>query len=1111
MNSKKNHAVLRRFTQMLAMSFVFAVVFLWSVISHPAQFQGWAYNVTTIQTTVDTRNWQIIAAVVSENVGAFTDNATPKEGKRYNTMELSTMVNSGGTDMASTIDMLKTVVEAGKKDPAPSMVVTSQLVMTFPGKIESRILWHKNSSASDTERASAVVSALGYSLNDAFMFANGGEYSPSGLSEADRVKAYGTEMVAFLQAVDSASKGTSATYKNSTITRLPESEFNKRLANGDDTVKASDFVKITCNGSSSVFQYRIRKGYVSGSDKFGLDFFSRETDIEYLNWAVFAYEGFGNYLMTDENLRVVTETVYNSVPSSFEKLLVEMLSNICNFIKNALGMWSVDELVFNTGVRGGDMYAGGIYPTSWEPVVWALFFVAELAAFLILAIAILQNVLKKAMSTVNPVIRASLMDQIKDILIVAIALGLLPVLMQMIVSLSGAISNIMCDAIGDSSFNERFDSIAAQSGSLGGIMLQIFYLGMLVTLNVFYMIRSYTVALLIILSPIFIVFFAMGEQRKDSGKQWMGELLGNIFIQPIHAIVLGVALLFPSTARPIETLALFYALMPISNVIRGHIFGNGGGGVLGLAQRGVSNAKRRAMEDFRMAKGATKALAAGGGALIGRYTKDGKSESGSESVTESGSTEATPDSQVFGGAGSNGGEPERTYPSVDARSGRDATMQTAARTGYIPSAKPGQGSSASKGRMLNTQQIKKDLGKAATIAGGAAGMAMFGPAGMVIGGVGAAVAGKALSGKSGEGSTLPEPKITRFSNSQLRNSGFDSFKVGKDGSSVYETSDTGYRGRSEDGSIIRDTYGDPAFNDAEVQSYSDMAEVFANGTPEEKAALQGMGFESVTAKMGKDGKTPTGKFSVKTNQNFQQAMGYAASYGADGLIAFSSVREDNQLPRVPDVRKTLNPQSYTRGEGMTKTGVTLSAPTQPSRTISSSQGTPAPSVSQQSRTYTKTDLSSIGMSVAPASSGGTEVTYNAGLMGKDSAGAQVYAKESPMAIQDRESLAIMKDMYESGSDADRSWLQSQGVQSVSGGDDGAVKVVYTEAAQQVMGGIIAPREDGGAVITPQTPDTPVNIVMPMDSEQVQGSTKTFKPSEPHVKVNIPTMNPGIPQ
>ena len=196
---------------------------------------------------------------------------------------------------------------------------------------------------------------------------------------------------------------------------------------------------------------------------------------------------------------------------------------------------------------------------------------------------------------------------------------------------------------------------------------------------------------------------------------------------------------------------------------------------------------------------------------------------------------------------------------------------------------------------------------------------------------------------------------------------------------------------------------------------------------------------------------------------------------------------------------------------MTKTGVTLSAPTQPSRTISSSQGTPAPSVSQQSRTYTKTDLSSIGMSVAPASSGGTEVTYNAGLMGKDSAGAQVYAKERPMAIQDRESLAIMKDMYESGSDADRSWLQSQGVQSVSGGDDGAVKVVYTEAAQQVMGGIIAPREDGGAVITPQTPDTPVNIVMPMDSEQVQGSTKTFKPSEPHVKVNIPTMNPGIPQ
>lgn len=1118
MQFKRCQAALRQLALIVGIGITFALALFCGNLSNPSHFQGWAYNVTTVQTTIDTRGWQILSSVVDENVGAFFDGATPNEGKRYSMYELSAIVNTKGTDMDQVITMLESIISKGSKDPAaitnPESVGanTSNLVMTFPGKIEG-IFRHKSSTANDADRASAVVTSLGYSINDAFAFANGGNYTPSGNSEEDRVKSYGTALVAFLRAVDSASKGNTGTYNGYTFT-LPTNEETETMRKTDSSLQASDFVKISKSSSSSIFQYRIKKGYVSGNEQYGL--FQTAEDIEYLNWAVFAYEAFGNFLMTDEDLRVVQENVYSSNPSSLEKMLVNILSGICDFIKNALGLWGVDELVFNVGVRGSAMYAGGIYPTSWEPVVWALFFISELGAFLVLAIAILQNVLKKAMSTVNPVIRASLMQQVKDILVVAIVLGLLPVLLQMLVSLSGTICTIMSDAIGQESFNERFKTLAAQGGTLGGILLQIFYLGMLVTLNVFYLIRSYTVALLIILSPVFVVFFAMGENKKNSGKQWLNELAGNIFMQPIHALVLGAALLFPGTARPIETLALFYAFMPISNVLRGLLFGQGGGGVLGLAQKGVSGAKNKAMQDFRMAKGASKALTSGGSKILGKFTNsDEKNEEAKSSESEGRSAEAQSDGSVF----SSEGAPERTYPSVDSRSGREQKMQEVQQKGYMSSAKPG--SSGTKDPTIKStgkSDLKKD-GKTATGTTVTLGShRVFGPGATVAGGT--MFAGRGKVGKAA--SKLDEPKgptAYHFTPSELRNAGFESYKV-KDGSSVYKTTDTGYRGM-KDGKPIIDEYADPTFSESEIQSYASMAYTFEHGTEAEKEALRSIGFDGIRAEKTADGKKPTGKFQVKTNKNFQKTMGYSASYGRNGGLTFSTIREDEMIPRLPlNIGKVMEPQSYERktpqGTGYTKTGIQLSAPKSSSPTPSKT------TISGQS--YSQTTMRQMGMSVAMAPSGGTEVTYDAGLIGKDTHGAQVYKQESPMAIGDRENLAVMKDMYESGSESDKSWLASQGIQSVVGGDDGSVKVVYTEAAQQVMGGSIQPDKDGGVVVRQTVPDVPVNIVPPMDSQTIQESARSFQveqpqsqtqvsrvqPSEPHVKINIPKLDPGTP-
>lgn len=1039
-----------------------------------------------IQTTVDPSAWQIVSGVIHEKTSNIEHGdidlgwAAGLETRRLGSEKMRALEEAGDSLGAATSYLAALSPEDDTTDHKNDSYYA---ILTFPN--EGTMLTLTSYTAEDEINAINCNNTLVYDLNNAFSFSNGGFYVPlTGTDVNSKLVCYKNDMVKFLEKVE-AVRGKDSNL----VTTYTASNGTQATLYGTGT---GDTVSIKVGEAVQTFTFQWAKGYSNGLQK--------------INWAHIALEAFNNYWIDVDELRVTPENVHtDGEPTDFEKLLINLFNSLANQIKSMLGLWDIDHLVFNFGGRKAPVYAGGIYPASWEKTVWTLFFVAEIASFLMLAIALLTNVLRKLMSTVNPILRTSLMDQAQNLLVVAFALGMLPLLIQLVVNTSSTITGIMGDAIMEGTFNDRFKLLSGQSGALGGIIMQFLYLAITISFNVLYIIRSYMVAMLIIISPIFVMFFAMGDNKKMLGKLWLSELLSNIFIQPIHAFVLGTVLLLPASFRPVEALVMLYCVLPISNVIRSLFFGNAGASPLRTAQAGIKAFRGNTQTAFKTTGAAVGAVAGLGEKLFstGKSGKSGSKSEGQSDKSNAGSGEAkTGDPAIPSSMVHRNGTQGTGGPPVYASQGKTPKEQMADNiktTGQIPSMgmdAPGDGGPA------DGQFNGKDV-----FGGAIAGAAVGGVIGEGMdSGEHYAVSRGAGSDMSGVIRSMPKEDGTaqyQVTRNDMRDAGFDSFQAKFGGGSKFVTTDTGYRGTSADGEHSVLNTGRSAYSEVDAKNYADMAQVFAHGTDAQKQALRQAGFDFVGAEM--KGDTPTGRFTVHTNKNFQSTMGYQPTARKDGGLNIQRASDaTGEMPRTPDVERIINPEAYKRfGDGgkvgYTATGMALKtdAPQNPT-TMPISQG-----VSQKDGSYEipAAAIQEMGMTVSPTESGHVAVTYDAGIMGQDDDGATVYDTESPMAMPDRQNVAQIQRMWEHGSDADREWLNSQGVEAVMvQQEEGAVTIVYNDAAEQSMGGRISASEDGHVVVQPTAPDVPVQTVVPIQAQPVQAS------SEPHVVV--PTQAPG---
>ncbi len=565
---------------------------------------------TYIQTTIDPSSWEILAGVVTWEAGVGGNQA---ESKRIGSTLLSTLASS--TKPSDVSDK----VSAAQKREGDNTVKT--LVLCFPGKM-SFSGWNDNSTAADTNRAQLIRNSLIYDLNAAFKFVYGtnGIYKPSGSTIDEQIQKYSDDLKAFL------SKVPSGTVNGATISQASDSDLNGTTF-PDEITTAADYVKIKKGSETRIFQYRMVKGYVderSAPSKLGLSTISSSDDATYVHWGQLAVEAFVNF-GSEESLQVTAGDVYDSKPGSIEKAFASLLGALANWVANALGLWNFDEIIFNSGVRGTLSYVGGVFPTSWQPTIWAFFFLAEVVAIGMLLYAIIYNVGRKIMSTMDPIARASAIEQIKYLFIVAIVLSLLPFALPLMMDVSAQLTGIFHDALGGKTATERFKNLAANSGGLGSVLTYILYLAALIYFNVFYVFRALTIALLIILAPIFVSLMALSENKRHLAILWFKEFAANLFIQPLQALMLSFILLVPASGRNIESIIMAYVMIPLTNMLRQLFFGSSGGMADAISQKGQRAGGRTLMTMGGLGLGALRGGLAAGMSAVDK-DKNGEKE-----------------------------------------------------------------------------------------------------------------------------------------------------------------------------------------------------------------------------------------------------------------------------------------------------------------------------------------------------------------------------------------------------------------------------------------------------------------------------------------------------
>jgi len=507
-----------------------------------------AYSVVHIQASIDLATWEIVTGVVRDEVGLT---ASSPEWKRMDKDVLDELIryeyNSlDRIDEGKVATRDKSVAHSGLVSGLANLGhsigigAEENRVLTFPTNQTNR----NSSTSTDMESALNANNAIVFDLNQAFKI----YCERNNITKTPDATAMLTAMKGFISST-APSSGDYITYFSDST--------------GSDTT-----------------QYRWRVDKYTGST-------------EKITWSMLIVEAFTNFSLEGEEA-VDADNVYSGNPNQLTKAVVGLFSDILDSLRSILGLWSMDELLFNEGWRSTG-YVGGIFPTSWEPTVWALFMFTEIIAAMIVLVGIIMCVLKQAAATMNTVARIHAMSQIQDMLVCGLALALLPLALRMVIALSGNLVSIISAIRPESletgnpkTVQEMVRRFSSGNGTFGGIIAQFLFFGAQVYFNFFYALRALSTAVLIIMAPMMISFITVSSAKKQVTMTWLKELLANILVQPIHTFCVTVILLLPTSTHGFDNLIAIYALIPFTAMIRSLFFGPAGGFVDQAANRGTA-------------------------------------------------------------------------------------------------------------------------------------------------------------------------------------------------------------------------------------------------------------------------------------------------------------------------------------------------------------------------------------------------------------------------------------------------------------------------------------------------------------------------------------------
>lgn len=182
----------------------------------------------------------------------------------------------------------------------------------------------------------------------------------------------------------------------------------------------------------------------------------------------------------------------------------------------------------------------------------------------------------------NPQYKSMLKDRLNRVVVTFLLINIMPELLAVMVSVSNALVELfkgvgisfMQDVIGGNTSELVHEYIYNNDGSIIETITGLILIGINIWIVIFYIIRDITVSFLFMIFPLLAITYPL---EKGVTKNWIREMAGNIFTQPIQALTLTMVLALGKTigignssslVGKVYTLVAFCSVIFMTNVLK---------------------------------------------------------------------------------------------------------------------------------------------------------------------------------------------------------------------------------------------------------------------------------------------------------------------------------------------------------------------------------------------------------------------------------------------------------------------------------------------------------------------------------------------------------------
>lgn len=233
---------------------------------------------------------------------------------------------------------------------------------------------------------------------------------------------------------------------------------------------------------------------------------------------------------------------------------------------------SLEDLIYGIGGDGKDLLYNTFTAAEIENVIVPGVSTLSFLVGFFLILGIIVSGTKLSTSAMNPANRTSMIEMLRDWILVAIVLWNIGFLYEMMFTFNKFIVEVFSSSY-KTDLNETIGPKLTGDSFFGWALVMIVIVGLAIWANFYYLMRKLTLMILMILGPVFLSLW-MFDSTKRVTLSWGREMFGTIMVQSVHAMVFWVigtiadGMTKAGDVGFIELTMLYVVIIPAGEAIR---------------------------------------------------------------------------------------------------------------------------------------------------------------------------------------------------------------------------------------------------------------------------------------------------------------------------------------------------------------------------------------------------------------------------------------------------------------------------------------------------------------------------------------------------------------